>query len=299
MKYTNRHNFPEFVQQWLEYDSYDYNPNTISATTLMAPAKAYGLKKQHYEDLEIDIADLIASRYGTAIHDSVEKVKLKDCLQERRLQKALLGKMITGKFDILHQIGTEDGKPVYELIDVKSTSVWSVVYNSKEEDYIKQLSIYRYLAIENGYEVVGDAKIWMVFTDWSSSKAKKDPDYPQARLYIKEIKLWTPQETEEWIEQRINDLEDAANRPQEQMPDCTDKELWAEEEKWAIMKEGRKTAVKVHSSEEDAKKHLGELDNKHSIEHRPGKVKRCNYCTASKFCHQYKRMIQEGRIDES
>jgi hypothetical protein len=299
MKYTNRHNFPEFVQQWLEFDEYDYNPDTISATTLMAPAKAYGLKKQHWDDLEIDIADLIASRYGTAIHDSVEKVKLKDCLQEERLKKEMLGKMITGKFDILHQISQANGKPVYELIDVKSTSVWSVVYNSKEEDYIKQLSIYRYLATENGYEVVGDAKIWMVFTDWSSAKAKKDPDYPQARLYIKEIKLWTPKETEEWIEQRINDLEDAANRPQEEMQDCTDKELWAEEDKWAIMKEKRISAVKLHDTEEEAKKHLETLDDKHSIVHRPGKVKRCKYCTASKFCKQYERMIQEGRIDES
>mgnify|MGYP001321879605 CR=1 FL=1 len=299
MKYTNRHNFPEFVQQWLQFDEYDYNPDTISATTLMAPAKAYALKKQNFDDLEIDIADLVASRYGTAIHDSVEKVKLKDCLQEERLKKILLGKTIKEKFDILHQISQANGKPVYELIDVKSTSVWSVVYNSKEEDYIKQLSIYRYLAIENGYEVVGDAKIWMVFTDWSQAKAKADPEYPQARLYIKEIKLWTPKETEEWIEQRINDLEDAANRTQAEMPDCTDKELWADEDKWAIMKEGRKSAVKLHTDEDAAKKQLGTLDDKHSIVKRPGQVKRCKYCTASKFCDQYQRMIQEGRINES
>lgn len=40
MKYTNKHNFPDFVVQWLEHDEYDYDENTISATTLMKPARA-------------------------------------------------------------------------------------------------------------------------------------------------------------------------------------------------------------------------------------------------------------------
>ena len=95
MKYTNKHNFPDFVVQWLQTDEYDYEENTLSATTLMQPARAYALKKQNWEHLEIDVSDLIASRYGTAIHDSVEKVNLTGCKQEERLRKAVMNKIVT------------------------------------------------------------------------------------------------------------------------------------------------------------------------------------------------------------
>lgn len=298
MRYTNKRNFPDFVVEWLESDDYDYDENTISATTLMQPPKMYALKKQNAEDIEIDVEDLIASRYGTAIHDSVEKVNLTGCKQEERLKKAVKNKIISGKFDILREL--PDKK--WELIDVKSTSVWTYIYGSRDDDYKKQLSIYRYLANQNGYDVVQTAKIWMIFTDWSNTKAKQDPDYPQSRIAVKEVDLWADDFTLKYIGDRIALLDEAVDQEQKDMTDCTDEELWASKDTWAIVKKGGSRALKVHATEADAMKHLKggpekPLSPDYEIVHRKGKVARCKYCSARKFCGQYARMVKEGRSE--
>ena len=293
MKYTNKNNFPDFVVEWLEHDDYDYDQNTLSATTLMQPPRAYALKKQNWDRLEMDVEDLIASRYGTAMHDSVEKVNLTGCKQEERLKKAVKNKIISGKFDILKEVSDKR----WQLIDVKSTSVWTHVYGSRDADYIKQLSIYRWLAIQNNYEVLQEAKIWMIFTDWSQKKAKEGPDYPQTRIVVKDITLWGEDETLKYIGDRMGLLEKTAVMDQDDMPKCTDEELWASGESWAIMKDGGKRAIKVHKTEDAAIEHKDTLDPTYHIEHRPGKVARCRYCTARKFCNQYQELIEQGRSE--
>ena len=297
MNYTNKYNFPDFVQEWLKHDEYDYDPNTFSATTLMQPARAYALKAQNMDDLEIDLSDLIASRYGTAIHDSVEKVNLQGCKQEERLRKVVMNKTITGKFDILRQISNDQ----WELIDVKSTSVWTFIYGSRDEDYKKQLSIYRWLAIQNGYNVTSRAKIWMIFTDWSKDRASKNEDYPDTRIKIKEVELWSEEETLKYIGSRIQALEAAKEQPQENMPLCTDEDLWASPDVWQVKKQGRKTSLKNCETKSQAEEYIGSYEPKErdklSIELRKGGVKRCKYCTARKFCDQYKQLVEEGRAE--
>ena len=298
MKYTNKRDFPDFVVEWLKHDEYDHDENTISATTLMQPPRAYALKKQNWAELEIDVEDLIASRYGTAIHDSVEKVGLTGCKQEERLRKAVKNKIITGKFDILKEVSDKR----WQLIDVKSTSVWSFIYGSKDDEYRKQLSIYRWLAIQNQYDVVDTGKVWMIFTDWSATKARQDPSYPQTRIEIKEIKLWTDDITLKYIGDRIDLLESALKQTQDEMPRCTDEELWASEDSWAIMKKGAKRAFKVHKSEAEAKAQLegtngNSMSKDYSIVLRKGKVVRCKYCAARKFCNQYTELVDSGRSE--
>ena len=294
MKYTNKRNFPDFVVEYLKYDEYDYDENALSATTLMQPPRSYALKKQNFDRLEIDVEDLIASRYGTAIHDSVEKVNLTGCKQEERLKKAVKNKIITGKFDILKEISEKR----WQLIDVKSTSVWTAIYGSRDEDYKKQLSIYRWLAIENKYDVVQTAKIWLIFTDWSASKAKLDPEYPQSRIMVKDVELWGDEKTLKYIGDRISILESTAVMDQSDMPKCTDEELWTSGECWAIMKKGGKRAFKVHKVEAEAKTQMETLSNEYELIHRPGKVARCRYCTARKFCNQHTELVEAGRIED-
>ena len=295
MKYTNKRNFPDFIVQWLEFDEYDYDANALSATTLMQPPRAYALKKQNWDELEIDVEDLIASRYGTAIHDSVEKVNLTGCKQEERLKKAVKNKIITGKYDILKEISEKK----WQLIDVKSTSVWTVIYGSREEDYKTQLSIYRYLAASNGYDVEQTGKIWFIFTDWSAAKAKQDPEYPQTRILVKEVELWSDEQTVKYIGDRIAILEKTADQDQNNMPECTKEELWTSGEAWAIQKKGAKRATKVHKVESEAKTQLVTLSEEYEMVHRPGKVARCRYCAARKFCNQHTDLVEAGRIEDN
>jgi hypothetical protein len=288
MKFTNKNNFPEYVVQWLKFDEYDYEPNTFSATTLLQPPRVYGLKVQNQDKLEIDVSDVIASRYGTAIHDSIEKVKLDNCIQERRLRTLIDGKVVTGKFDIMKRL--EDGK--YQLVDVKSTSVWTYIFNSKEEDYIKQLSIYRFLGHMNGYNVIKDAEIFMIFTDWSPSKARKDPDYPQTRIKIVNLELWDIEKTRKFISERVNLLSKVSEMEEKDMPECTEKDLWAQKSTYELKRDGRVVAT--------YKKKPSRILSDSSLElvERKGEVKRCNYCNVRPFCSQYKKLKKEGRITD-
>ena len=288
MKYTNKHNFPDYVVQWLKFDEYDYEPNTFSATTLLQPPKVYALKKQYYDQIETDVSDVIASRYGTAIHDSIEKIKLTNCLQEQRLRTKIADKVITGKFDIMKEVE----KGVYRLIDVKSTSVWTFVFGSKEEDYIKQLSIYRFLGHMNGYNVQEEAEIFMIFTDWSAKKSRTDPEYPQTRIKIVKIRLWGIEKTREFITERVNLLSKTSEMKQEDMPECNEKDLWAMKPTYNLMRDNRTIATykrKPTRILSDSSLKLVEVK---------GKVKRCKYCPASKFCDQCKRLIKEMRYDD-
>ena len=298
MKYTNKFGFPEYVVEWLKFDEYDLQKGAISATSLMKPPKMYVLEQMYSDDIEIEVSDLVASRYGTAIHDSVEKVKLTNAIQEKRIATIIDGAKIVGKFDIM--LKTEE--ETYKLVDVKSTSVWTYIYGSKDEDYVKQLSIYRLLGVRNGYPVEKDAEIFMVFTDWSPSKAKREEEYPDTRVKIKKIKLWSIKETEEWIEERLRMFRETAAAPQKDMPDCNEEELWGDKTTYAVMKKGRKTAVRVLNSELEADTYIErntEFNPKDLyVEKRPAKVRRCNYCKVKEFCKQYGELKSKGLIIE-
>ncbi len=112
---------------------------------------------------------------------------------------------------------------------------------------------------------------------------------------IKEIDLLGDEQTLKYIGERISLLETARDMEQNDMPKCTNEELWASGETWAIMMKGGKRAIKVYKEEEKAKEH--EMKPGYEIIHRPGKVARCRYCNARKFCNQYQELIEEGRSE--
>ncbi|MHA1137995.1 MAG: PD-(D/E)XK nuclease family protein [Candidatus Thorarchaeota archaeon] len=293
MKYTNNHKIPDIVRHWLEFDEYDYEEGVISATGLLRPIRATVLAKLNDEEVSIDIADLIAARYGTAIHDSFEKVMIPNTIQEKRMYADVGSYKVSGKPDIMKIVGQG---PTYQMVDIKSTSVWTLIYGSRDEDHKIQLSIYRWLAVVNGYTMTDDAEIIYIFTDWSRSKAKNTKDYPQLRIHVKTLNLMTNGETEEYVLERLSQIHYYTEHPDE-LPECTREELWQGDDKWAVMKEGRKSAVKLHDTEESAFEHLDNVNaGGHSIEHRPGKVNRCNYCNARAFCKQYAKMSEDGII---
>jgi hypothetical protein len=297
MIYKNKHNLPGYLKDWLESDNYDYDENTVSATSLLSPARQFALFRLYGDELEVDVADMVASRYGTSIHDSFEKVPMENTDKEKRVYHTfnIDGEeyKLSGKFDMI--IDTD--KEVQKLVDIKSTSVWTFIYGSKDEDYVKQLSIYRYLANKNGYNVGDDAEICMVFTDWSKSRAKKERNYPNLRVAIKPIKLMSVEDTELFIIQRLKAFQTALKN-KDNLPLCTDEELWKEEDKWMVKQYWQKKNIRICNSEQEAKEFIQDNNLKRcAINFKKGKVKRCRYCAASKVCSQYKELKQKGLIE--
>lgn len=299
MIWTNKFNLPHYAAEWLMHDEYVYEEGVVSSTRLLAPARQFALYKWNWDNLQMDVSEMIAARYGTAIHDSIEKVKLNGCAQEQRLYTTIdingQAYKISGQFDILKDINLE----MQKLVDVKSTSVWSYIYNSKEQDYVKQLSVYRYIGNKNGYNIGRHAEIFMIFTDWSKSRAKKDVNYPQLRISIKPIVLWDDEATEKYIIERLTEFDKAVKCKPEELSKCSDEELWKDPDTWAIVKPGRVTALKVCDTEKESREWVlaNNLQNKVAIQFRRGKARRCNYCMARPFCTQYKELLDKGIIE--
>ena len=300
MKYTNKHNLPLHIVDWLINDDYDHDEtvNTISTTTLMKPVRAYWLSQRHNKDLQMDVTDLIASSMGRAIHDSMEKAPTQDIIREQRFKRVLkIGDedwTVTGKFDML--VDNHDG--TWHLRDIKTTSVWVYVLGGKDEDYVKQMSVYRWL-LQDEYDVSDEAYIDFVFTDWQSSKAREDPKYPQLKILPSyKVELWSLEETEAWVKDRLQAFKSYRDTDDTKLPYCTRDELWAANDKYAVRKAGAARATRVLDSEDEAKAYIADkkLGTIASIEKRPAKVKRCSYCPALPFCNQGTYYLNNGRI---
>lgn len=292
MKYTNKLNLPAYLVDWLKNDEYDYNPdpNTVSATGLMKPLRVTVLTARHGDRLEVDVADLVASRYGNAIHDSIERVETPGVSKEVRTAKYItvdgVEFAVTGKYDLL----VDNGNGTFTLRDIKTTSVWAYIYGGKDKDYQLQLSIYRWLLSDEKH--IGDlAYIDFFFTDWQSSKARAEEDYPPNRIAPGyKIQLLPLEEIEKFIRAKLSQIVAFRDVPDDQLPECTKEELWADDDTYAVYKIGNKRATKVCDSKEQAEEYQSLNKISGYIQHRPGKVKRCKYCSAAPFCNQFAKL---------
>lgn len=197
-----------------------------------------------------DVQERIASRMGTAIHSSVEfawKHHYKQALtllgyDENQIDKILIdpepedvkedsvcvylesrqyreidGFVISGQFDVVL-----DG----HLHDIKTTSTFSYTSGCNDEKYVLQGSIYRWL---NPELITGDTlTINFLFTDWNRFTANQQQEgYPPAKAFSKKYKLMSLKETEMYIKNKIKTLQKYWNYPIEQIPCCTEKELFS------------------------------------------------------------------------
>lgn len=289
MNYTNKLGLPQYIVDWLLADDYNHNydPYTISATTLMKPTRAHLLTIRHRDQLETDASDIIAARVGTALHDSISVVKSEGYKKEERASREIqlesVTYKITGKYDILQD--NDDG--TYSLRDIKTTSVWARILGGKDEGYCQQLSVYRWLLNGQGLPVTDIGYIDFFFTDWQSAKAKTDKDYPKHKVYTGHaVQLMSLEKTEEWIKSRLELIEKNKNLADENLQECTREELWAGVEKFAVMKRGGKRATKLCDTKEEAEEYIKTKQIAGYVQYRPPKVRRCNYCPGLPFCNQ-------------
>lgn len=300
IKFTNRYGLPKYLEDWLKADDYDHNSDefTLSATTLMKPIRANILTKRYTDELEMDVSDLISSKVGNSIHNSIEQINTPNVNKEQRTTKKItIGDVtytISGKYDILvmedHQV---------TIRDIKTTSVWTFIHGGKDEDYQRQLSIYRWL-LSDEYTVNPIAYIDFVFTDWQSAKAKIDKDYPPLRIKAGyPIKLMSLEEVESYIISRVKDFHTYKNVEDNDLPKCTKEELWATDDTFAVMKPGAKRALRVLDSHKEARAYISENAlTGANIQIREGKAKRCKYCAAAPFCSQFSELLQQDQVDQ-
>jgi len=288
MQFTNKENLPQVIYDSIVNDSYDIKElkqEVISTTQLINPPIIRQLLLRHASELQEDISENIWRLLGQAVHSVLERAVSKDRLVEERLFLDIDGLRLTGKFDIY-----EEDKV---LQDYKITSCYKLIYmDEMDKDWENQMNVNAYLLRRHNFDVE-HLRIITILRDWSKTKAKQDSNYPQLPIQVIEIPLWTREEQEKYIHDRILIHKGAELLKDEELKSCSAKERWAEETTYAVYKHENKTASKVEKSLVDAQSWIANCSNKkdpYRIEVRKGEDKKCrDYCQVAHHCHYWKK----------
>ena len=263
-------------------------PSCYSATTLNKGAKEIVLTDRHFDEIEVDAADSVWAVWGTAVHALLESEK-DDNFHEERFKVPVSNSFVTGQVDSYDMVNAT-------IFDWKTASVWKVQF-ADFEDWRAQGLTYAWLLRQSGLEVKKCVFVALL-KDHSKTKAKTDSSYPQSPVYKYEFDV-TPEDmaaTEERILAKVKAIEAAYKLGDDDIEPCSAGERWADNEKWAVMKNGRKTAIKLFDNQAEADAYAGELGNAHYVEHRPAVSRKCaDYCSCCDFCHFYKSMQEETK----
>ena len=282
MKVTNRLNLPAAFVHAVSTERHNA-PGCFSATTLNKGAKEVVLTDRHYDEIEVDAADSVWAVWGTAVHALLENEK-DDNFHEERFKVAVSNSYVTGQVD---SYDMERGI----INDWKTASVWKVQF-ADFKDWRAQGLTYAWLLKKSGLEV-NKCRFVALLKDHSKTKAKTDASYPQSPVFTYEFDVTEDdlRETEARILRKVQEIEAAYKVGDDDIEPCTSDERWADGEKWAVMKNGRKSAIKLFDNEADADAMAGELGNSHYVEHRPAISRKCaDYCACCEFCNFYKSM---------
>lgn len=285
MVITNKKGLPKAMENaCIALFSAKHNkPGTLSATTLKSGVREIILTDRYWDNIERDISEMTPVLIGTAIHSVLEAHtdNTEDIMAEEQFTFTVGDITVTGRLD-----GYDVKNKV--IYDYKSAAVWKKIYNDFE-DWKFQGLVYTLLLNKAGYEV-NECKFIMMFKDWSPTKASTDTSYPQfpCDTYTFKPTLNDIAEIEETIKTKVEEYTKSLPLPDEELPLCTEKERWTKPTTYAVMKKGRKTALRVLETKADAEKYLSENGGDH-IEERKGSDGKCeNYCICNKFCPYWK-----------
>ena len=282
MQVTNRLGLPAAFVHAVSTERHNA-PHCYSATTLNKGAKEIVLTDRHYDEITVDASEQIWAVWGTAVHALLESEK-DDNFHEERFKVAVGNSYVTGQVD---SYDMERGI----INDWKTASVWKVQF-ADFADWRAQGLTYAWLLTKSGLEVK-KCRFVALLKDHSKTKAKHDASYPQSPVFVYEFDVTAEDlaATEARIISKVTEIENAYKLGDDDIEPCTLEERWADGEKYAVMKNGRKTAVKLFDNQQDAEAYAGELGNSHYVEHRPAVSRKCeDYCSCCDFCNFYKSM---------
>jgi hypothetical protein len=284
MKITNKQNLPAPIVALLSRNYYSKGASQYSVTELMSPPKIRRLREQYDADMEIDVTKMIASQLGTFMHGKLEAKEVEGYTNEERIFTEVDGIVISGAIDLQQQV---EGGVV--IIDYKFVKAWSV--KQGKDDWTTQLNIYKWLVESVKRVPVKGLQICAIIKDYSAHDTSEG--YPEAEAVMIDIPMWDSVTTEAYVRKRLEMHRNAKVNHEfgEELQACTDEERWMSETVFAVKREGRKSAIRLFKTIEEATE-LAEKE-KGYVETRQGEPKRCtgDFCGVSKWCKQYQGEI--------
>jgi hypothetical protein len=270
---TNKFGLPESIVNVLKFER--HKKEGYSATELLKSPRQYWLSQRHDHEIEQDVSDRIWALFGSASHYILSKGEAPNQLIEEYLTADMNGIKLSGRIDCYE-------KKI--ISDWKTTSAWTIIYKSGDERNEQQLNIYAYLVSINGFPVDAIQNI-CILRDWSKMKAQTDPNYPQSIIVVKQHTLWSIEQRESFINERIAMLEANKDVSDGELPECSNDDKWHSDDIWSVKKKGAKRATKNCKSQQEAELKIKELGSGYEIEFRPGENRKCkDYCECRLFC---------------
>ena len=275
-------------QAFVDMASEDYtqDPNRYSATALLKGVREAILEKRHANEIEQDVSDMIWMLFGRAVHSILENHQEGDHeIKESKIAIDFEEYTLSGIFDLYNE-------KLAKVTDYKTCSVWKVIFGDYS-DWRRQLLIYAWMMRKIGFEV-SCGEVVAIIKDHSKSKAKFDKNYPQ--LPVKVIKFQFTEadftEIKAWLKEKFAEIRRCESLPDDELPLCTLEERYNSGDKYAVMKKGKKRALRVLDTQEEAEKYMA--DNGDYIDVRLGEDKKCqDYCAVCDFCSYYKSLQKE------
>lgn len=331
MALTNKTGIPIELAVWLATDDYDYDndPNTISATALLASPRKRILSNRFIEANKhpTDISSLVESCIGRAIHNSVEsawKNNYRKSLRHLGISQDKINSIIINPSkEQLRERNRglkANALPIYieqrnhkeiagwrvsgkfdmcvggKIKDIKSTKTYTYVKGTSKQEHILQGSIYRWL---NPDIVTEDTmEILYVFKNFEKFKIGKE-NYPESQLLAVNYKLLSLEETEKKITELLEVLRKYEKSPEEDIPLCNNHDLWADGDiTYKYYKNPDKTTRATRSSTDYSLVHRKYIDDGSVgvIKEVVPEAKACHYCDGYDLCTQKDRLIKEGRL---
>lgn len=272
---TNKFNLPAPIYKAVS-KTYQPNPDRFSVTDLIGSALIRKLKLEHWQELTEDASERLWALLGQAVDYIISK-NAEGAIVQEKFEIPIGGVVVVGKPDIYYpEMGA--------IEDWKVTSVWSFILGGKK-DWEEQLNCYAWGLRKQG-KVVNSLKINAILRDWQKSKMLKDEDYPRIPFISKDIPLWSFEKQDEYVKEQLEYHRTCRD------PVCDSEDKWEKPTTYAVMKKGRKSALRVLDSMEKAeswkvdKQGLEPKDSDGlSIVERPGECTRClNYCPVRSVC---------------
>lgn len=264
-------------------DIYKRGDARFTTTELVQPERILSLTHKHFPDgikEEAGVWQVMGSALHQVLKEAAHLVDPKRFITEQRFSATMPGGTI-----ISSQIDVYD-RETKTLDNYKVCSVWKFILQDSPE-WEQQLNVEACVLRMNDLEVRKVRNVAFL-RDWNQRKARttKQDDYPQSDIHEMEVPLWPIGKQQHWILERI-EKHDASV---EDSPVCTKKERWQRDTVFALMKKGRKSAIRLLDDEdrayammkwEQGKAPLGQF----YIEERPSEPVRClHFCPVAEFC---------------
>lgn len=257
---------------------YDNQESYLTASSADDPPQIRILMQKHGDEIPPeDASERVWAVGGSAMHEVLRRAARPDDIVERRFADEICGVKVSAQIDLYEpDTGT--------LSQWKETSAWTLVFKDRLPGWERQLAVETEMMDRHGYEVRA-VQVVARLRDWSKNDALRSQDYPKTPIVVVPLRLWSSEERIAYIEARValNKAADAGN-----VPPCTDAERWAKPAKYAVMKQGRKSALKLFDDWDDANTMLPVLKGDYVMT-RPGDYARCSggYCRAASVCEQW------------